>query len=127
MPKFPDANVIKAGPKFFRVVPGVTRVWRDAGFDPENLTDWLVEFQFPPGTVLPDPSRKDGEATLQTLFSPEVAQVLLVSHWAPPGRSIHVAFAPGAPRVFEYAAIVHTKDGPVPAVGDSAPKIIIEA
>lgn len=126
MTELPDAHVFETGHRCFKVRPGVVAVRHDEGFEPRNVTAWAVMYQFPPGVTEPDAALRDSEPTLRKLFPEQAADTLARSHWAPPGTSVHITFAPGVQGVFDYTVTVFTDEGPVEGAGESAPKIIVD-
>jgi len=125
--RLPDAHVIEAGQRSFKVVPGVARVLRTAGFELRNFTEWWLTVEFPRGVLPPDERLTGKVETLETMFPPGAVELLIRSiRWVAPNARTHFGFADGASGVHSYSVTVHTDKGPVDAQGDSPPRIIIE-
>ncbi|MFB3854068.1 MAG: hypothetical protein ACE148_09630 [Vicinamibacterales bacterium] len=125
--RLPDAHVIEIGQRAFKVVPGIARVLRTAGFELRNLTDWWLTVEFPKGVLTPD-ERLTGKVEMLEAMFPSGAIELLIRavRWVQPRAAAHFELADGSSGVHIYSVTVHTDKGPVDAEGASPPRIIIE-
>jgi hypothetical protein len=91
------------------------------------------EFRVRPAVVVKEKSTKEKPTALKIKnFSEHPVTVTFTAGCAKPG-SIAIASKEGdkfalcsTPGVYEYQVTVETPEGPVPAIGESAPKMIID-
>lgn len=125
--RLPDAHVVETDHRSFKVVPGIARVLRAAGFELRNLTDWWLTVEFPKGVLTPDERLTGKVEMLETMFPSGAIELLIRSiRWVQPRAAIHFEFADGSSGLHSYGVTVHTDKGPVDADGNSPPRIIIE-
>ena len=112
----------------YRARPAVVPVEHGNGITFRNLTDYPVTLRFPTDLVrkLPFPGKALG--SLQPVWRQR-----LLAAWnrpyetvSPNSSSATFKFVAGANGAFSYEADVEEPGGPVPVIGESGPKIIVD-
>lgn len=111
----------------YRARPAVAAVEHGNGITFRNLTPYPVKLSFPAGLLKKFPLSAVQMQALPRGMSAFVAQLLQNTRILDPNsQNKNFKFAHNANGAFSYQADVQEPTGPVPVVGESGPKIIVD-